>query len=86
MVTQDSYPRLRSPEEAKLTTREIEVLLLMAQGYTNKEIAALIRHPKPIADQTVRSYSASIFAKTGLRNRAQAGVYCYHFELIQPSS
>jgi DNA-binding NarL/FixJ family response regulator len=56
-----------------LTPREAEVLGLIAAGRTNTEIAeALV-----VSAATVKSHVNHIFAKTGVRDRAQAVVYAY---------
>jgi len=65
----DAGPAL--PDE--LTPREAEVLGLIASGRTNSEIAeALV-----VSAATVKSHINHIFAKTGVRDRAQAVVYAY---------
>lgn len=51
-----------------LTPREREVLALMAQGYTNKEIGTEIH----AAEETVKSHARSIYHKLDARNRAHA--------------
>ena len=54
-----------------LTERELEILKLVARGYSNADIAAELF----ISDQTVRSHVTSIFSKLNLANRAQAVLY-----------
>jgi DNA-binding NarL/FixJ family response regulator len=51
-----------------LTKRELEVLRLMAGGYSNCEIAAAIG----IAEGTVKNHASSILAKLGVRDRTRA--------------
>lgn len=59
------------PDE--LTPREAEVLGLIAAGRTNAEIAGAL----VVSAATVKSHVNHIFAKTGVRDRAQAVVYAY---------
>lgn len=54
-----------------LTTRELEILLEMAKGATDREIA----HKIFVSTTTVKSHIRSIFRKIGARNRTQAVVY-----------
>jgi DNA-binding NarL/FixJ family response regulator len=64
-------PERELPDE--LTPREAEVLALIAEGRTNAEIAeALV-----VSAATVKSHVNHTFAKTGVRDRAQAVVYAY---------
>jgi pimeloyl-ACP methyl ester carboxylesterase/DNA-binding CsgD family transcriptional regulator len=56
---------------SNLSARELEVLRLVAAGQTNQQIAdALV-----ISRNTVRRHVSNVFDKTGIVNRAQAGVY-----------
>jgi len=59
-------PRRRSSRV--LSPREVEVLRLVAQGFSNKEIARTLR----ITERTVKYHVTSIFNKLGAENRAQA--------------
>ncbi len=68
-----SGPQAASPGEALdvLTGREKEVLRLIAQGMSNKEIASALF----IAEKTVKTHVSSILGKLGLSDRTQAALY-----------
>ena len=54
-----------------LTTQERRVLRLVAEGHTNKGIAAVVF----LSDKTVKNYVSSILSKLGLQRRAQTAAY-----------
>jgi DNA-binding NarL/FixJ family response regulator len=64
-----------------LTSRETEVLTLIAQGMSNAEISAALS----IAGDTTKTHVKRILAKLGLRDRAQAVVIAYESRLVTPS-
>jgi DNA-binding NarL/FixJ family response regulator len=55
---------------AGLTAREVEVLRLVAQGQSNREIAAQLF----IAEKTARNHVERVYAKLGVNNRTQASL------------
>jgi DNA-binding NarL/FixJ family response regulator len=63
-----------------LTARELEVLLAMAAGRSNSEIAEDLF----ISELTVKSHIGRIFTKLGLRDRPAAIVYAYDHGLVSP--
>jgi len=55
----------------RLTSRQKEVLSLMAEGYSNKEIARNL----DIAEGTTKSHAAAVLRELGVRNRTEAAVW-----------
>ena len=58
-------------ELASLTSQERKILFLVADGKTNKEIAAVVF----LSDKTVKNYVSSILSKLDLQRRAQAAAF-----------
>ncbi|MEH7481494.1 NarL family two-component system response regulator LiaR [Neobacillus sp. B4I6] len=62
-----------------LTTREIEILLLMAEGKTNQDIADELF----IALKTVKTHVSNILSKLNVQDRTQAVIYAFKHSLIK---
>ncbi len=77
-LTRQGRPAARPAATAVLSARECEVLALVVNGYSNREIAEDLG----IARNTVKNHLRSILAKLGVRNRAQAAAYAVSHGLV----
>jgi DNA-binding NarL/FixJ family response regulator len=74
---------VRLPESPEsLTERETEVLRLLAQGQSNKEIARTL----VIGEKTVKTHVSNILAKLGVPSRTQAALYAVRIGLVSPGA
>jgi NarL family two-component system response regulator LiaR len=69
-----------SPEA--LTERETEVLRLLAQGYSNKQIAHRLNN----TEKTIKTHVSRILSKLGVQSRTQATLYAIRTGLVSPGS
>ena len=67
-------------DDCPLTTRELEILRLVAEGYTNGRIAAELW----VTEQTVKFHLSNTYRKLGVANRTQASRYAHLHALTAP--
>jgi DNA-binding NarL/FixJ family response regulator len=63
------------PELAQLTPRELEVLALLGEGYSNREIATALY----ISERTVKNHVTHVLGRLQLRDRTQAALFAAQF-------
>ncbi|WP_027408421.1 response regulator [Anoxybacteroides tepidamans] len=82
-VTGKMMQKMRQKEASlpheQLTNREMEILLLMAQGKTNQEIADALF----ISLKTVKVHVSNILAKLEVQDRTQAVIYAFKHSLVK---
>jgi DNA-binding NarL/FixJ family response regulator len=81
----EAFSRRRAPAEAardldRLSFREREVLVLVARGQSNAEVATALF----VGEATVKTHLSSIYSKLALRDRVGAVIYAYESGLVEP--
>jgi DNA-binding NarL/FixJ family response regulator len=66
--------------DCPLTARELEILRLAAQGYTNSRIARQLW----VTEQTVKFHLSNTYRKLGVANRTEASRYAHMHDLVEP--
>ena len=83
LLAQFSAPRVQpaaSAQLAELTPREREVLVALARGSSNAELAeALV-----VSEGTVKTHVSSVLSKLGVRDRLRAVIFAYESGLVEP--
>ncbi|HVU50404.1 MAG TPA: HD domain-containing phosphohydrolase [Polyangia bacterium] len=74
------HARVRKAHPAGLTDREVEILVLVARGLSNKEVGRAL-HISPV---TVKNHVAHIYEKTGVATRPAAALYAVTNGLVEP--
>ena len=69
-----------APPEDPLTTRELEVVKLIAEGHTSEEIASEL----VLSKKTVERHRANVLGKLGMRNRVELTRYAIRRGLVEP--
>ena len=69
-----------APQDCPLTSRELEILRLAAEGYTNGKIAQELW----VTEQTVKFHLSNTYRKIGVANRTEASRYAYMNHLMAP--
>jgi DNA-binding NarL/FixJ family response regulator len=67
-------------EQPELTPREQEVVKLIAEAHTNKEIAGILH----LSEKTVESHRANVLQKLGMRDRVELVRYAIRHGLVEP--
>lgn len=74
--------QLRRPDATSLTARELEILGLVAEGFTNADIAAQLH----VGRATVKTHLAHVFDKLGVSDRTAAVATAFRQGILSPPS
>jgi DNA-binding NarL/FixJ family response regulator len=66
--------------EDRLTPRELEVVKLIAEAFTNRQIAETLK----VSEKTVESHRANVLSKLGMRDRVELVRYAIRRGLVEP--
>ena len=78
LPTESAASQPAASDHGGLTGREREILRLIAQGATNREIAARL----VVTEGTVKNHVTNILSRLGLRDRTQAALYAHEHGLL----
>ena len=70
----------RTEPDDPLTPRELEVVKLIAEAYTNRQIAETLK----LSEKTVESHRANVLSKLGMRDRVELVRYAIRRGLVEP--
>jgi DNA-binding NarL/FixJ family response regulator len=70
----------RAEPDGPLTPRELEIVKLIAEAYTNRQIASTLK----LSEKTVESHRANVFSKLGMRDRVELVRYAIRRGLVEP--
>ena len=70
----------RAERDDPLTPRELEVVKLIAEAYTNRQIAETLK----LSEKTVESHRTNVFGKLGMRDRVEIVRYAIRRGLVEP--
>jgi DNA-binding NarL/FixJ family response regulator len=71
---------LERGEQPELTPREVEIVKLIAEAHTNKEIAEILH----LSEKTVESHRSNVLQKLGMRDRVELVRYAIRNGLVEP--
>lgn len=66
----------------ELTERELEVLISLAKGMSNNDIAGALS----VTEKTVKTHVSNVLSKLNVKSRTQAAVYAWQSGIVKPSS